>query len=154
MNSDDKPKIRVLMMLEVIGKPAEHLVAALEDLIKKLDEEQGVTVQKKDIKEPKLIESKEGAQPSGFYTTFAEVEIDIEEISSLAYLIFRYMPAHIEVISPEVIALTNNGWNELFNELSRKLHGYDEVVRIVQVEKNILEKKLKELMGKSEGEEK
>ena len=153
MSSDEKPKIRVIMMLEVIGKPPEHLIAALEDLIKNLDEEKGISVQKKDIKEPKPIEPKEGAPPSDFYTTFAEVELELEEISSLAYLMFRYMPAHLEIISPESISLTNNRWNELFNELSRRLHGYDEVARVLQIEKSILEKKLKELMGKGEDKE-
>jgi hypothetical protein len=153
MSSDEKPKIKVIMMLEVIGKPPEHLIAALEDLIKNLGEEKGVSVQKKDIKEPKAIEPKEGAPPSDFYTTFAEVEIELEEIASLAYLMFRYMPAHVEIISPELIALTNNGWNELLNELLRRLHGYDEVARVLQIEKEILTKRLKELMGKGEDKE-
>ena len=153
MSSDEKPKIRVIMMLEVIGKPPEHLIVALEDLIKNLGEEKGVSVQKKDIKEPRPIEPKEGSPPSDFYTTFAEVEIEIEEISSLAMLMFKYMPAHLDVVSPELIALTNNGWNELFNELSRRLHGYDEVARVLQVEKEILARRLKELMGKGEDKE-
>ncbi len=161
MSSDEKQKIIVLMMLEVIGKPPEHLIDALEDLIKNLDEEKGVSVRSKDIKEPKLMEqkieimnSKEKTKPqSEFYTTFAEVEMEIEEISSLAYLMFKYMPAHIEIIYPELIALTNNGWNELFNELSRRLHGFNEVARVLQVEKEILGKKLKELMKQNEGEE-
>ena len=153
MSSDEKPKVKVIMMLEVIGKPPEHLIDALENLIANLDKEKGVTVQKKDIKEPKPIEPKEGAPPSDFYTTFAEVELELEEISSLAYLMFRYMPAHLEIISPESISLTNNRWNELFNELSRRLHGYDEVARVLQIEKSILEKKLKELMGKGEDKE-
>ena len=161
MSSDEKPKIKVIMVLEVIGKPPEHLIAALEDLIKNLDAEKGVDVISKDIKEPKAMEEKiqlteSGEQkkiipPKDFYTTFAEIEIEIEEISTLSMLMFKYMPAHLEIISPELIALTNNGWNELFNELSRRLHGYDEVARVLQVEKEILGKRLKELMGKEEG---
>lgn len=153
MSSDEKQKIKVIMMLEVIGKPPEHLIDALENLITNLDKEKGVSVKAKDIKEPKSIEPKEGAPPSDFYTTFAEIEIEIEEIASLAYLMFKYMPAHVEIISPELIALTNNGWNELLNELLRRLHGYDEVARVLQIEKEILTKKLKELMGKTEEKE-
>ena len=158
MNSDEKPKIKVIMVLEVIGKPPEHLIETLENLIKKMDEEKGVTVKSKDIKKPALMKEKIEIMKSGeqkktppqneFYTTFAEIEIEVEEISSFAYLIFNYMPAHIEIISPELIALTNNGWNEIFNELVRRLHGYDDVARVLQVEKEILGRKLKELMGK------
>ncbi len=161
MSSDEKQKIRAIIMLEVIGRPPEHLIDALEDLIKNLDEEKGVEVQKKDIKEPRLMEKKVGIitpeketkSPSEFYTTFAEVEIEIEEISLLAYLMFKYMPAHVEIISPELIALTNNGWNELFNELSRRLHGYNEVARVLQVEKEILGKQIKGLIDGSKNNE-
>ena len=57
------------------------------------------------------------------------------------------MPAHIEIIEPEMIVLTNSGWNDVLNELTRRLHGYDEVARVLQIEKDILEKKLREVLG-------
>ena len=119
MSSDETLKIKAIIMLEVIGKPPEHLIETLESLIKQLDEEKGVNVKSKDIKEPVLMKEKVEITDSGkkkeekpkedFYTTFAEIEIEVEEISSFAYVIFRYMPAHIEIISPELIALTNCG---------------------------------------------
>jgi len=65
------------------------------------------------------------------------------------------MPAHVEIISPELIVLSNNNLNDILNEVVRRLHGYDEIARIIQVEKTILEKKLRELMSeKKEKEEK
>jgi hypothetical protein len=60
---------------------------------------------------------------------------------------FKYMPAHIEIIQPELIALSNNGFNDILNELTRRLHGYDEIARIMQIEKQILLKKIQELGG-------
>jgi len=39
------------------------------------------------------------------------------------------------------------------NELTRRLHGYDEIARIIQVEKNALEKKLKAVL-EEKGEKK
>ena len=137
--------IRAVMILEIIGKPAEHLVSTLEDFIKKIGEEKKTQVISKKIAEPIFMkDSKE------FYTTHAEVEVEVEEVLYLAMLMFKYMPAHIEVISPELIALTNNGWGEILSELTRKLHGYDEVARILQNEKIILENKLKEVMEMKE----
>ena len=156
MSSDEATKVRALMMLEVIGRPPEHLVETLELLIKKLGEEKGVEIKNKDIKKPAPMEKKIRVNDSGeketekpqedFYTTFAEIEFEVDDVSALAYIIFRYMPAHIEIISPQSITLSDNGWNELFNELIRRLHGYDEVARVLQVEKGILERKLKGLM--------
>ena len=140
MSSDDK--LRAVMILDVIGRPPEHLTESLEKLIEEIDKEKGVRVVMKDIKKP--TEMKE---PKDFYTTFAEVEIEIDEILILAILLFKYMPAHLEVLGPEIIAIPNTGWNDILNELTRRLHAYDEIARIMQNEKIILLKKIQELGG-------
>ena len=149
-------KVRAVMIIEVIGKPKEHLTETLEGMIKQISDEKGVKINEKKINEPTLLKPKTDEQkiPEGFYTTFAEIEVEIEEILYLAMLMFKYMPAHIEILDPETITLTNNGLNDILNELTRRLHGYDEVARIIQMEKNILEKKLRELMPEKEADEK
>ncbi len=131
------------MILEIIGKPAKHLVDTLEEIIKEMGEEKGVKINNKKINEPK--EMKERKE---FFTTFAEIEVEVEEALQLAMLMFKYMPAHVEVLSPELINLTNNDFNDILNELTRRLHKYDEVARVVQMEKGILEKKLKDILEK------
>ena len=139
MNSTDETKgIKALLIIDVIGKPPEHLTETLNNIIKKIDDEKGVDVISKKLNEPTLMKDQKN-----FYTSFAEVEVEVEEIFGLIILMFKYMPAHIEIIYPELIALTNNGWNDVLNELTRRLHGYDEIARIVNVEKSILEKKLR-----------
>ena len=144
MNSkiEETKNISALMIVEVIGTPPEHLIETLENIIKTIDGEKGVSVKRKEIKEPKLMEGQ-----TDFYTTFAEIEVEVEEILHLAILMFKYMPAHVEILYPELIALTNNGWNDIFNELTRRLHGYDEVARILQLENAQLQKKLSEALG-------
>jgi hypothetical protein len=133
--------IRAAIILEIIGRPPEHLVETLENLIKEMDKEKGVSVKSKKINEPiPLKEQKE------FYTTFAEIEIEVEDILYLAVIMFKYMPAHVEVIEPELIALTNNGWTDILSELTRRLHGYDEVTRVLQFRNREMENKLKELL--------
>ena len=135
-------KITEMMILEAIGKPPEHLTEALNNLIAEVEKEKGVTITNKSLSEPILTKDRKD-----LYTAFVELEIEVEEIVHIAILMFKYMPAHIEIISPELIALTNNGWNDIFNELTRRLHGYDEIARVIQVEKSILEKKLREVLG-------
>ena len=80
-----------------------------------------------------------------FYTTFAEIEVEVENMLTLAVLLFKYMPAHFEIIEPEMLVLSNNGWNEILNELTRRLHGYDEIARIMQLEKQMIIKRIQEL---------
>lgn len=140
--SSDKIKVNAVIILDIIGRPPEHLVESLEKIIEEMEKEKGITIKSKKIKEPMLMK-----EQKNFYTTFAEIEIEVEEILYLAVLMFKYMPAHIEIISPEIIALSNNGFNEILNELVRRLHGYDEVARMMQLEKQVLLKKIQELGG-------
>jgi len=141
------------MILEVIGKPPEHLTETLNKLVGQINEEKSVVVKNKKINKPVLMKTNQDtskktlAEQQKFYTSFAEVEVEVEEILHLAMLMFKYMPAHIEIVSPESISMTNNSLNEILNELTRRLHGYDEIARVIQMEKSILEKKLKRVLS-------
>jgi hypothetical protein len=138
---EDKGKgIHAIIILEIIGKPPEHLVSTLENIIKDIDEQKGVQVNGKKINEPILMkDSKE------FYTTFAEVDLEVEDILYLTIIMFKYMPAHVEILEPELIALTNNGWTDILSEITRRLHGYEEISRILQLQNAKMQKKLAEL---------
>ena len=136
-------KITAVIILEIIGKPAEHLVETLGQISKEMGEEKGVKIINTKISEPVELKDRKD-----FFTAFAEVEIEIEEALQLAILMFKYMPAHVEVISPESLVLTNNAYGDILSELTRRLHKYDEVARVVQMEKDILEKKLKSILEK------
>jgi len=91
-------KITAVMVLEIIGRPAKHLVDTLEEIIKEMGEERGVKINNKKINEPVELKDRKD-----FFTTFAEIEIEVEAASELAMLMFKYMPAHVEVVSPESI---------------------------------------------------
>ncbi|MBU0894457.1 MAG: hypothetical protein KKF48_05075 [Nanoarchaeota archaeon] len=133
--------IIAIMMVEVIGRPPEHLTETLNDIISKINEEKGVEVKEKKIHEPKPIKDQQD-----FYSSFAEVEFEAETIMHIAMLMFKYMPSHIEVLSPESFKITNNELNDTFNEITRRLHQYEEITRVIQNEKIILEKKLKDFL--------
>jgi len=139
-DSRETTGITAIIILEVIGKPPEHLTLALEELSEKIGAEKGVKINSKKMNEPVLMKDQKD-----FYTTFTEIEVEVDDVMTLNLIMFKYMPAHIEVVSPELVTLTNNGWNEIFNELVRKLHGYDEVVRVVQAQNALMQRKMKEL---------
>lgn len=139
MNFSDK-KIRVILILEVIGRPPEFLTETLEKMAKQISEEKGVKVVNKKINPPVLMKDQKD-----FYTSFAEVEVETENMISAAILMFKYMPAHVEVVSPQNISMTNSDFDDILNEVTRRLHGYEEIARIMQNEKMILEAKLRGL---------
>ena len=141
MNFSEK-KIRAMLIMEVLGRPPEHIVETLEILIKQIGEEKGTKVLNKKINSPVLLKDQKD-----FYTSFAEIEVELDDILTIVILMFKYMPANIEIISPENISIPNAGWNDILNEITRRLHGYDEIARVMQIEKNVLENKIKELLS-------
>jgi len=148
MNFNEK-KISAIFLLEIIGRPKEYLVETLNKIAKSIGEEKGVKVKENKINEPVLMKDQKD-----LYTSFAEIEIETENILQIAILMFKYMPAHIEILSPQNISLTNNEWNDILSELTRRLHGYEEIARIMQTEKMILENKLKGIAGIQKDEKK
>jgi len=136
--SSEPINFNVAFILEVLGRPKEHLVDTLEEISKQIDSEKGVNVTSKIIHEPKEIEN----NPEMF-SSFAEIEISINDLSLLINLVFKYMPSLIEIISPERISLSNTDFSDTLNEIARRLHRYDEVVRVMDAEKKILERQLK-----------
>lgn len=136
-------------ILEIIGRPPEHLVETLNKLIDSMNNEKGVKVINKTVKEPVELEKEKN-----FYTTFAEVEVEVEEILNIAMLMFKYMPANVEIIEPGLIAVSNNKWGEILSEITRRLHSYDEVARVLQIQNAEMQRKLQELMSKEKNKEK
>jgi hypothetical protein len=139
MSFNDK-KIRIILILEVLGRPPEFLTETLQGMVKKISEEKGVKIVDKKINPPVLMKDQKD-----FYTSFAEVEVEVENMINAAILMFKYMPAHVEVVSPQNISMSNADFDDILNEVTRRLHGYEEIARIMQNEKMILEAKLRGL---------
>jgi len=141
MIPEETKNIRASLIIEVMGKPPEHVTETLSNIVKQMDEEKGISVRECKISEPKELE-----KAKTLYSCFADIEVEVEEVFLLTLLVFKYTPSHIEIISPETIVLNNSGWNDVFNEITGRLHNYDEIARVLQMEKTILEKKLRELL--------
>jgi paraquat-inducible protein B len=129
-------KINAALIIEVIGKPPEHLTKKLKEISEKINEESGIEIANKKINEPQPMKKQKE-----YYVSFAEIEVELKDIGRLFYLIIKYLPAHVEIISPEKLTLENNDLNISLNEVSRKFHQYDHVARVLQTEKKLLEKK-------------
>lgn len=140
MSSENK--INSIFTIEVIGRPKEHLVETLENISKQLSEEKGVVIVSKKIHEPTEFKDKKE-----LFTSFTELELEITDLHTLQNLLFKYMPSHIEILEPEKVTVSNSNMNLLFNDLLMKLHRYDEVARILQIEKTLLEQKLNSILS-------
>ena len=140
---DSTNKITSIFILEVMGRPKEHLKKALQELIDAIKKEKGIKINEFKINEPKLIKDQKD-----LFINFAEIEIEAEGPEYVAGLMFRYMPAHVEVVEPEKIQISNHVYSDILSEITRKLHKYDEVARVIQMEKEVLQNKINELEKK------
>lgn len=130
-------KINAILIMEILGKPPEHIKKTISDLVEKMSGEKGINLINKKIVEPKQVEGKE------VFTSYAEVELETN-MESLMMLIFGYMPSHIEITTPEEIKIKNSDLNLFFNELAKKLHQYDEIAQTLIIERKMLAKQIQE----------
>ncbi|MEM4230572.1 MAG: hypothetical protein QXF25_01730 [Candidatus Pacearchaeota archaeon] len=135
-------KIKAMIILEIMGRPQEYVRESAETLVKKLGEEKTIKILNSKIADTKKLEGKD------LFSTFAEIELEAENLLVFVSLMFRYMPAHVEVIEPARLTMENFDINNLLNELVIRLHRYDELAKVLSIEKNILIKQLTELKKK------
>ena len=161
-------KIVASFIIEILGRPKEHLEKSLKELIEKLGNEKGVNIIESKVHEPKLLEQKEKTEnqetknikdtvektgmilTNEIYTTFAEVDAELEDLNSLLVIAFNYMPSNIEITHPEKFLLKNSDIGNILTNTILRLHRYDELVKKISVDKSILEDKLRELMEKKD----
>lgn len=134
-------KINAILILEILGKPKEHIIQTLLDIVDKLGKEKDVKLIKKDIAEPKKLEEK--GVKGEIFTSFAEVEIETS-LQQLMLICLAYMPSHMEIIFPEEMKIRNLDMNIFFTELLRRLHQYDELARALMIEREIIARQVQE----------
>jgi len=142
--------IKALMIVEMMGRPKEHLEETLKEYTKKISSEKGITLIKEKIHEPKKIEYKKDENKeieAELFSTFAEIEIESKDMTTLMRLIFNYLPSHIEVISPESLELKNIDFNDLFNEVIRRIHEYDGIAKSMIMQNKIMKEKFQQILS-------
>ena len=108
------------IILEVLGKPKEHIVKSLELFLKKIEDNKEFEVVKKSVSEPKEVEKEKG-----FYSTFAELEMLFKDLPSLVGFCFDYMPSSVEIIAPDSLRFDKKSVSDMMNDLQAKLHDVD-----------------------------
>jgi hypothetical protein len=137
-------KIRAQFIFEMLGKPAEHLNETLKELIDKMDEQKGIQIVSNVIHEPKPFEE-EGSQVEGLFTTFADVELELDNTELLIAVTLNMLPAHVEVIEPSELRFSNFDLSKILSELTIKMHKYDEVAKALTIQRGQLMNKIGEM---------
>jgi len=127
-------KILTRVIIEIIGKPKEHIEKALKIVVDKIKEQ-------KDIKvvEEKLFDAEKQEE---MFSTFAELGVLFMDIETLIGFCFDFMPSSIEILDPEKLNFNSNEFAGLINDLLARLHQM--TLKVVQndIEKKSLKKNM------------
>ncbi len=134
-------KLHVRAVIEVAGKPAEYVEKTIKMVVDSLKQEKGMIVTKE--------KTHPAAEHEKMFSTFAEVEVAIDDFDRLMHFCFHYLPSSIEFVEPEQIVLELNEATEGFNDLLGRLHQTDLMVKDFKVANDILEKNANALLKTS-----
>ena len=113
----EKGYLMINTIIEIVGKPREHVEETLRMVLKQLRDEKGVDVLGGKVHEPKA----QGA----FFSTFAELHMLVKDFATLIGLCFSYMPSSVEIVEPAQFKLAPTEVANLFNDLLGRLHEID-----------------------------
>jgi hypothetical protein len=101
------------------------------------------------VHEPHLLDEKKvknlPLEDPNIFSTFAEVELEVDNLMLIFNLILNTLPSNIEIIEPEELQLKNFDASSLLSDLTIKLHRYDEVTKALLLEKNQLVNVIEEM---------
>jgi len=138
-------KIKAMFIFEILGRPLEHIKTTLEQFIDKLGEQKGIEIEKKTVHEPHALEKEEAKD---LFTTFAEVELILDNLNLLFGVVLNMLPANVEVIEPTEFRLKNFNLGNILTDVSVKIHKIDEIAKSLLLERSQLINKVKEMQGK------
>src|SRR3989344_5340075 len=113
---EEKVHIRAKAIIEVLGKPKEHVEKAI----------------RADVEEK-----------SALWSTFVELDMVAGSITELIGFGFDYMPSSIDIIKPEYFTISSRELNAVMNDLQAKLHNVDMVAKNRAAETDFLKRNLK-----------
>ena len=121
------------MIVEIAGRPGAHVKEALEKHINVLNDVEDIEVHSISVSEPKEIEGSDADGAEMMFTCFAEADIECDSFGRLTETMFDFMPSSVEVIEPSKVVVSTGEATALLNNISGRMHKYDEVAKVAQL---------------------
>jgi len=128
-------------VLEVLGKPQEHVEESIKQYLQQLKNDKRFKVQHEKLAE---IKKQEGQD---LWAIFAELDLKTEQLENLTVFCLDYMPSLIEIVEPAQMTLTDVQLSEFLNDLQAKLHQIDLLAKHVKIENDHLKRNLGGLLN-------
>jgi hypothetical protein len=130
----EKQHIRCKTIIEVLGKPKEHVEKAIKGYVEKIGQDPDLIILKTDFAETK--------QQDKLWSTFVELEMVVKGIPKLIGFCFDYMPSSIEIIKPDELILNSRITADFLNDLQARLHSMDMIIKQLKNENLFLRRNM------------
>lgn len=107
-------------IFEMIGKPKKHIEDTLKTFVSQFSQAEGYGLIKYELNDAEKYEGSED-----LYSTFAEIEFVAKDQLALMNFCVDYMPASVEVIEPEKLAIDAPFFSNMLTELVGRMHLID-----------------------------
>ncbi len=133
---DDKlAGVRFRAIIEVLGKPKEHIELTLNGYVGKIKEDSEYIIVKETLSE--------AVQQGALWSIYAEVDVVARDITKLIAFCFEYMPSSVEIIKPEQFNFEHHIVSGFLNDLQLRLHNVDMMVKKLRTENDMLRRNLR-----------
>lgn len=122
--------IRCKAIIEVLGKPKEHVDKAIGDYVEHIKQDSELVVLGEEFSEAK--------EQGKLWSRFVELDLVVKGMHKLIVFCFEYMPSSIEVEKPHELALSGSELSSFLNDLQARLHDVDMVVKKLKAENDFL----------------
>jgi hypothetical protein len=127
-------QFRVKAIIEILGKPKEHVESTLKNVLEELEKREGLSILEKEIAATKELEK--------FFSTYVDLEIKLNSLDSLIDFCFDFLPSSLEILEPEKIELESGELAEFMNDLLAKLHQQSMAIRNLHAENVVMKEQL------------
>lgn len=145
-------QIKLMMVIEVLGSPKEHVEQAMKQIIGKLENDKSIKLlnqttykaEEQEIKEEdrELMQKTGGKLPENkLWSTFADIGLSTT-LKNIPDLCFNYMPSSIEILEPAELKMKSVELTDFFSDVQAMLHKLDMMVKNLNAENTILKKQL------------
>jgi hypothetical protein len=147
-------KILCRGIVEVIGKPKEHVENSVKLIIDTASQIKGLVIERKTVEPIKSLkdtdlgktEKKIQDNVGELFSTFAEIEFKADNLDIVASFCYDFLPSSLEILEPEKINVDLQDVSKLMNDVLSKLHNADHVIKQVRFENAALNKNAKLLL--------
>ena len=130
----EKTHIRCKVIIEILGKPKEHVEKTLRMYVDKIKDDSDLIILNSEFSE--------AVEKEKLWATFVELDMIIKGIPKLIAFCFDYMPSSIEISKPEEFVMRKSSVEDLINDLQARLHDVDMTVKRQKNENDFLRQNL------------